>query len=205
MNYASRDQLPEAATCNKCAAEKPLAEMVVVRLSGGVFYVRPRCKACHNAAERGHRRAWKLAYQRRWRKRNADIDRSYWQNDPDRKEKNRKRAAARFADPQTHHAILIQGRLRRKAGLHLPLQECRELLKRFGPAYPTPQGLTPTGLKECERIRAKGRRAGKVIPAIEVRLMMYEDGHFLKPSRQQIPYKGYAQNLRRYWARKKAA
>jgi hypothetical protein len=214
VNYPSRAQLPQKATCRKCGEEKPLAQIVVVRLSTGVFYVRPRCKDCHNEFERGRRREWKRAYLSRWRKRNADAERSYWDNDSNR-ERARLRAARLFSDPEYHCALLIQGRLRRRLGLRVPIAEAKELLHRFGPAYPTRHGLTASGLRECERIRSRTRRDKHAPSMIEIRMMVYEDsgiygsakggGFVLDPKRQRMPYASASKKMRQYWARKKAA
>lgn len=214
MKYPSRAALPEQAICNKCGEEKPLKGMVVIRLHGGTFYVRPRCKDCHNAMERNHRREWKRAYLKRWRQRNGDAERSYWDN-PRARELARLNAAKRFADPLQHHAILIQARLRRRLGIHITIAEAKKRLKCFGPAYPTRNGLTASGLRECERIRSRTRRDKNPLSMIEIRMMVYEDsgiytsakgGQFvIDPKRQNIPYQHAAEKLRRYWSRKKAA
>jgi hypothetical protein len=176
--------------------------MVVVRrreVNG--FHLRPRCKECHNARERGHRREWKRKYQQRWRAKNAKLNKSYWHN-PTAREKARLKAAAR--SEEINAALLIQGRLRRK-GMQVSLQEAGELLKQFGRCYPTRYGLTAEGLRACERIRSAMRRRGsKRLLPVQIRMMVYEDGYYIKPSRQRPPYQSSAENLRRWQREQKA-
>ncbi|MCU1284455.1 MAG: hypothetical protein JWO13_805 [Acidobacteriales bacterium] len=206
MRFKTRADLPATATCNSKACvgkEKPISEMVVVRhRKTGEFSLRRRCKECHNDSERGHRREYKTKYLQRWRRHNAELNRSYWKQS---QQENREKinANARRRVRKHHHAILIQGRLRRRLGMSVTLAEARQMLRTFGPCYPTRFGLTPSGLRECERIRAALRRSGsKMISAIEIRMMVYADqeNFFIKPSAQKIPYQAAAESLRRWQA-----
>jgi len=180
--------------------------MIVVRLrKRKKVMLRPRCKDCNNKRERGHRREWKRSYLRRWRKWHADLNRSYWtQRNSERRLEINASALRRFQ--KNHHAILIQGRLRRRLDMHVSLVEAKALLKEYGPCYPTRYGLTPFGVRECERIRSNMCRLGKHLDATEIRIMVYADGHYKKPSIQQVPYQRAAEQLRRWQAgRRKAA
>lgn len=200
MTFSSLAELPATYPCRLCGAEKPIGEMVLVRIRRTKEWkLRPRCKACHNARERGHRREWKRRYLRRWRRRNPELTESYWRQNYN-PALNALRARLRFQDPEYHHALLIQGRLRRRAGMKVSLAECRQLLRQFGPCYPTRFGLTPKGFRECERIRSRQRRDPGAHPlrAIEIRLMVYEDGHYIKPKRQRIPFQHPARRLREW-------
>src|SRR5439155_5092911 len=154
MRFASLTELPAEYRCRLCRAVKPIAAMMVVRVKREKkILLRPRCKDCHNARERGHRREWKTAYLRRWRKYNDELNRSYWKK---RSDEEWARAAERFRS-RNHLALLIQGRLRRRIGMHVTVAEARRLLKTFGPCYPTRYGLTAKGLREFERIRSNMR------------------------------------------------
>lgn len=202
MIVKTLDQLPEVYICNVCTTPKPIGEMILVRRrKTGDFLLRPRCKQCHNLRERGHRREYKRKYLRTWRKWNPELNESYWRqrNEEKRQEINRS-AYMRFQ--QKHHALLIQGRLRRRLGMSTPIKEAQNLLRKFGPCYPTPQGLTSTGLKECERIRSAMRRMGKKISTIEIRMMVYDDdaSNVIKPSRQKIPFSAASERLKRWHA-----
>lgn len=204
MKVTTLIDLPDVYTCNVCNETKPIAEMCVTRhRKEKIFDLRPRCKDCHNESERGHRREWKRKYLQRWRSRNATLNESYWKDNPRVKEQARLRAAAHFTEK--HDAILIQGRLNRR-GHGVSLQEAEELLHKFGRCYPSRFGLTPEGLRECERIRgAMRRRASKRrIRLVDIRIMVYEDGLFIKPSSQPVPYKSAAKNLRRWQHEQKA-
>ncbi|MEK6323591.1 MAG: hypothetical protein AABN33_18275 [Acidobacteriota bacterium] len=197
MKVQAMGLLPSEYGCNLCGLTKPVAEMVLVRLRREKAYLlRPLCKDCHNQRERGHRREWKTKYLRGWRFRNRQLSDSYWRGNPAVKEKARIRAAARFE--KKHEAILIQGRLNRR-GMGVSLKQAEELLQRFGPCYPSRLGLTPRGLRECERIRAGlRRRRTKRISTFEIRLMVYEDGLHIKPGRQTKPFLKAAERLREW-------
>jgi len=198
MIVAKLSDLPSEYTCNLCGRTKPVNEMVVVRRRDvGGFHLRQRCKECHNARERGHRREYKRKYLQRWRAKNADVDKSYW-NNPESREKARVRAAGKFKDQTYHEALLIQGRLNRR-DMEVSISEAKELLQTYGRCYPSRFGLTPEGLKECERIRSRMRqRGGKVLPSFQIRLMVYEDGFYITPARQPVPYKSAARRLRKW-------
>ncbi len=197
--------LPKEGRCNTCQDVKPIREMAVVHLRREkLYYMRPRCKNCHNKRERGHRREWKRKYLQRWRRENAAVNESYWKGDADIRERARVRAAARLKDPQYHEAILIQGRLRRH-GIKVSLKEAKELLKEFGRCYPTRFGLTSAGLRECERIRSalRSRPKHRRPSSFEIRIMVYQDSprgthgrFFIKPSLQPMPYQNAAEKLR---------
>jgi hypothetical protein len=203
-----REDLPAKAHCRACDKDKPIAEMVVIRNRGGSFYIRPRCKDCYNARERGHRREWKREYARKWRRRNFDAELGY--RAKQKTDEGRARAAAnamrRFK--KDHDAILIQGRLRRKAGMHVSTEEARQLAKTYGCCYPTRFGLTASGLREFERIRSSIRRTHDKHPpsAVEIRMMVYADSKafFIKPRLQKQPYQDAAAKLRALQAKKKA-
>jgi hypothetical protein len=198
-------ELPQEYTCRCCGLTKPISEMILIRRrKTSDFMLRPRCKECHNKREQGHRREWKRKYLKLWRKRNPELNDSYWR---DHQVENRPKAAerARRQFRKHHAAILIQGRLRRRLGMSLSLKECKELARKYGPCYPTKYGLTPAGLRECERIRSSMRRTGKRISTIEVRMMLYEDGYYITPKNQPIPYKKAANRLREWQAKRKTA
>jgi hypothetical protein len=90
----------------------------------------------------------------------------------------------------------------RRHGFPVSIQEAEELLKKFGRCYPTRFGLTPKGLKECERIRAGIRRArGKqTVTSFEIRLMVYDDdkSNYIKPRLQKMPYQNAAAKLSKW-------
>jgi hypothetical protein len=204
MKFQSLAELPAVHRCRKCGKDKPVAEMVVVHLRRShLFYVRPRCKDCHNRRERGHRREWKTKYLRRWRARNPELNESYWrQRNADNRKALNASAYRRF---QKHHAaILIQGRMGRR-GFSIRLAEAKDLCRTYGPCYPTRFGLTPGGLKECERIRSRMRYQAKPLPPHEIRMMVYADGFFIKPGRQKIPYQKAAEKLRQWHAQRREA
>lgn len=199
MKVKSPTELPETYGCKKCGQTKPVAEMLVVhRKREGDYYLRPRCKACHNALEAGHRREYKRKYLQQWRRKNADLARSYWDT-PEVKQQITKRANRYWQE--NREAKLIQGRLQRH-GVPCTIAEAREYLKQYGPNYPTAHGLTPTGLKAVEQIRSKMKRTGKQrMTSFEIRLMVYEDSQedsklVIKPGAQKFPYKHSSKRLR---------
>lgn len=180
--------------------------MIVVRLrSENVYLLRARCKECHNARERGHRREWKTRYLQRWRKENPGLNESYWRKAAADRTRTNARARNHFLN--NHYAILIQGRLRRRLGMHVSLCEARNLLSEYGPCYPTIQGLTPRGIKRCEQIRSRLRRRSVRPNLGEIRMMVYADGHYIKSQKQEIPYQHAAEKLRLWRAslKRKAA
>lgn len=206
-------ELPEEYRCASCGDTKPLPEMVVVRLkTRHKILLRPRCKKCHNQRERGHRREYKRKYLRRWRRDNAEINESYWRG-RDRAAQN---AYARVHFRKNHAAILIQGRLRRQAEMRVSLTEAKKLLRKYGRCYPTRWGLTPKGLRECERIRSRfrsARRSGQhkidIPRPVEIRMMVYADGSeadraegsgpdnfVIEPRLQKQPYQSASRQLR---------
>jgi hypothetical protein len=204
MKVRSLAELPEKHRCLKCGADKPVSQMVVVRLrKEGLFYLRPRCKDCHNEFERGRRREWKRTYLRRWRRWNAELNESYWrQRNSEKRVEINARAYKRFR--RHHAAILIQGRLRRRLGMKVTLTEAKRLAKTYGICYPTRFGLTAWGLKECERIRSNMRRIGKHLDPVEIRMMVYADGHFKKPHLQKMPYQRASKMLSDWHANKRS-
>lgn len=207
-------ELPEQYGCAKCGDTKPIGEMVVVRLkTRNKIMLRPRCKKCNNERERGHRREWKRKYLRRWRRDNAELNESYWRG-RDRVTQN---AYAYKHFRKNHAAVLIQGRMRRQTGMCISLAEARKLLRKYGRCYPTRWGLTPRGLRECERIRSRfrlARKSGKKVEMprpVEIRMMVYADGceadpaegsgpdnFVIAPRLQKQPYQRAAQTLRRW-------
>jgi hypothetical protein len=204
MLLRSLKDLPKKYLCLVCTKTKPIVEMILVRnKKEHTFTLRPRCKSCHNKNERGHRRKWKTKYLRKWREYNSELNESYWRarNQEKRQELT---AQARVRFRKYHHALLIQGRLRRLLDMHVSLAEARRLLKQFGPCYPSRLGLTAWGLRECARIRSALRRRGEHPSLVEIRMMVYADGHYIKPNRQKIPYQHSAQKLRDYWTARKA-
>jgi hypothetical protein len=210
MKFDSIGDLPEESACRVCAKTKPIAEMVVVRLKKEKQILRRSlCKECNNARERGHRREYKRRYLQLWRMRNAELNESYWrQRQAELRPELNTRAYMRFL--QNHDAILIQGRMRRQLGECVSLAEARGLLKKHGCCYPTRFGLTPKGLRECERIRSRFRsaqRSGQKIKMprpIEIRMMVYDEGGNLriKPRLQKQPYRRAAQNLHEWHVRR---
>lgn len=207
MRFRSFAELPALHSCRKCGQPKPIAEMVVVRLRReGIILLRARCKSCHNEKEKGHRRAWKRQYLRNWRSRSRALNESYWrQRNAAKREELNAYAYRHFL--ANHDAILIQGRLRRRLGTKVSLAEARKLLLKFGPCYPTSFGLTPPGLRECERIRSRLRAAGAKPNNAEIRLMVYADAkkYFIKPRFQKRPYQSAAEKLREWHRNRKAA
>lgn len=202
--FKSVSDLPPSAFCQICETEKPIGEMMVAYLrKEKLFRLRPRCKECHNKTEQGNRRDYKRKYLQDWRKKNSKVNKSYWKDNPAYKERARINALRRFNEK--HEAILIQGRLNRR-GMQVTIAEAEELLKLYGRCYPTPQGLTPAGLKECERIRGTmRRRRGKKLSSFQIRLIVYEDGLedkklIISHHRQPIPYKKAAKRLKKYHA-----
>lgn len=197
--------LPVHGTCNKCGETKPREEMIVLRRADKSYYMRPRCKTCHNESERGHRREYKAAYLKTWRRRNKALNDSYWKDNDRVRERSRARALKRFRD--NHEAVLIQGRMGRR-GMNVTLVEAKELLEKYGRCYPTRFGLTAKGLKECERIRSRARSRNDVrrMPSsFDIRLMVYEDddGEYrfvIRPDLQPVPYAAASANLKRYHA-----
>jgi hypothetical protein len=205
MRFSSFEQLPEEHTCLTCEGTKPIGEMIVIReRRTGLILLRARCKQCHNEKERGHRREYKRKYLKTWRKHNPEVNESYWRQ---YNAENRTLISARVYERfQRHHeAILIQGRLSRR-GIKVPISEAKRLYKKFGGCYPSRFGLTPGGLRECERIRSAQRRLPKEkrFSGLEIRMMVYEDGYYITPSRQPVPYKIAAERLRRFQAKRAA-
>lgn len=205
VKVQSMSELPEKGHCLKCDSDKPIAEMIVVRLRGSrLIYLRPRCKACHNERERGHRREWKRNYLRRWRRWNAELNESYWrQRNAEKRTELSAAAYQRFR--KDHAALLVQGRLRRRLGMRVPLEEAKQLVETYGVCYPTRYGLTELGLRECERIRSSMRRIGKHLDPVEIRMMVYADGHYEKPRRQKMPYQHASRQLQRWHEKQRAA
>ncbi|HWF03415.1 MAG TPA: hypothetical protein VHA06_07000 [Candidatus Angelobacter sp.] len=206
MRFKTIQQLPEKHVCRKCTKEKPISEMIVIReRRTGDILLRARCKECNNKQERGHRREYKTKYLKSWRKNNPEVNESYWrQSTADNRVLINARAYERF---QRHHeAILIQGRLSRR-GIKVSIAGAKGLYKKYGRCYPTRFGLTPAGLRECERIRSSQRRAedSKRFSSLEIRMMVYEDGFYITPRRQPVPYKAAAQRLRSFQAQRHKA
>jgi hypothetical protein len=200
MKVQKLSELPATYACKLCGEVKPIAEMCLVHTKGQ-FYLRPRCKSCHNTLEAGHRREYKRNYLRRWRKRNQKLNDSYWKRNDRARERNRINGAAYVA--KHGEALAIQRRLRHK-GERVTIEEAKALLEKFGRCYPTRYGLTKEGLRECERIRSTQRRHGRQrFTAFEIRLMAYEDGYFIDPSRQPVPYKSASENMRRWQQQQK--
>lgn len=198
MIISKLSDLPAEHHCNQCDKTKPIAEMLMVRTKGRIE-LRPRCKECHNAREAGYRREYKRNYLRAWRKRNKPIDKSY--RDTDTYRAANARRARRYVS-ENKEALAIKRRLKTH-GVLVTLAEATELLQQYGRCYPTKYGLTPGGLKECERIRSTQRRRGARHPLtpFQIRVMVYEDGHFITPENQPTPYQKAAATLRDFRAR----
>lgn len=190
MKVANLSELPATGHCNRCDQVKPVSEMVVQYLkSQNVYYLRPLCKKCHNKKERGHRREYKREYLRKWRKRNAELDRSYWKSEQSREYQ---KLYARKRTARDYDALAIQRRLRYR-GEYITLDEAKELLKQFGRCYPTKAGLSKKGLAECERIRSNLRRKKSKVTSFEIRMMVYADSLedrslIIKPQLQRLAY-----------------
>ncbi len=171
----------------------------------GYYYFRPLCKECNNARERGHRREYKRNYLRRWRRENAELDRSYWKDNPAHKEASRIGAYRRFN--KNHDALLIQGRMNRR-GHGITLAEAKDLLEQYGRCYPSRIGLTRAGLKRCEAVRSRLRHrtaqtGRRMLSAFEIRLMVYEEsledkGLVIPPDLQPVPYKKASNRLKQW-------
>lgn len=210
MKVKNISDLPAVYLCRLCESEKPIVEMMVVHhRKENIYRLRPRCKKCHNDRERGNRRDYKTKYQQKWRKNNESLNRSYWKNNPVVKEQARINAANRTK--KVGDALLIQGRMRRR-GMPVGIEEARELLAKFGRCYPSPQGLTKAGLRECERIRSRLRlrqkqTGGKVLSTFEIRFIVYEDGEengfVIEPDRQPQPYVAASKTLKKWHQRNK--
>lgn len=202
MIAKTRAELPEKYRCRKCRRKKPIAEMILIyRKKQKHYLLRPRCKECHNKKERRHRRQWKTRYLRAWRARNAELNRSYWDN-PERRKKATQRARRKRRNQNYCDALAIQRRLRSRS-IKVTFREAKQLLQQYGPCYPTRFGLTPEGLKECERIRSRKRLHGDPVSTIEIRMMVYEDGSFITPERQKRPFQKAAERLRNWWKRQR--
>lgn len=158
--------------------------MVVLRhRRTGRVLIRPRCKDCQNARERGRRREWKRNYLRGWRARHPDLDRQYYQAAAERNAARlRQQRLSRFR--RDHAAYLIQGRLR-KRGIPCPLAEARELLREYGPAYPLVCGLNQAGRREAERLRSQARRRGAPFSRRGILRALWEREEFRMPRRLQ--------------------
>jgi hypothetical protein len=197
--------LPTVYKCRICSTEKEIEEMILIhRKKTNDYMLRPRCKACHNKSERGHRREYKTNYLRKWRTNNSGLNESYWRTSTQtNRDEIADQARARFN--KDHYAILIQGRINRrteKTGMHITIDEARALLRKYGRCYPTRFGLTPKGLKECERIRSGMRRIKRKMSLLEIRIMVYEDGYYIKPKNQPIIYKSASERLH-HWHRER--
>lgn len=201
------EDLPSSILCMECRTEKPIVEMIVVRVrKEQVYRVRPRCKKCHNERERGHRREWKRDYLRRWRRENRRLNDSYWKDNARVREQNRLNAARRIADPDYRDALAIQRRLRNR-DIRVSIDEARQLLEKYGRCYPSRFGLTAAGIRECERIRSRLRyrhsRSGRRMPSgFDIRIMVYEQsedepGLIIRPELQPVPYQTASKNLKR--------
>lgn len=174
----------------------------------GFYYFRPRCKACNNTREQGHRRDYKRKYLQRWRKQNAEVNDSYWCGNVRVREAARIRAANRSREETD--AIAIQRRLRTQ-GESVTIAEARGLLALYGGCYPTRYGLTDRGLRRCEQIRSRLRnRSGKpssfgyqMLSSFEIRVMVYEESEeepflIIPRDQQPIPYQKAAERLRQW-------
>lgn len=204
MKAARYEDLPAERLCNHCGEVKPREEMIVVfHQKTRTYYCRPKCKQCHNAHERGTRREYKRLYLRRWRRENKAVNDSYRKNNPNAREQSRINAYRYFTN--NHDAVLIQGRLRRK-GVYVDIREAKRLLETYGPCYPTRHGLTPNGLRECERIRSRlrQRRGSRPLRSFDIRLMVYEDGLFIPPAQQTRPYQKQSEQMRTWQAQRRA-
>jgi len=195
VRFSRLSDLPTEHHCNQCGKTKPLVEMLVIHIrKSGAYELRPRCKDCQNKRERGHRRPYKTSYLKRWRAKHRKTDKSYRETD-----KYRETARLRQSKyiEQHHDQMAIRRRLMTR-GIRVTLKEAAALLQRFGPCYPTRFGLTKKGLSECERIRSKLRRSNrtKKFSSFDIRLMVYEDGLFITPGRQPIPYERQAERMR---------
>lgn len=212
MTAARIADLPATVVCIQCNQQKTLVEMIVVHIKRDqVFRVRPRCKECHNARERGFRREYKRNYLRRWRRANPELNDSYWKGSDHVREKNRVNSAKRLADPQYRDAVAIQRRLRTK-NISVSIDEAKELLGKFGRCYPTRFGLTLKGIRECERIRSRlrGRTAKadrRMVNSFDIRLMVYEQsedepGLVIPPAEQPVPFQFASERFKRMQAEK---
>ena len=190
MHYNSLIELPLESVCKVCLLSKPVAEMIVIfSRAGKKYYLRPRCKECHNQKERNHRREWKRNYLKKWRKNNVQTTKSYYDNDIAR-EKAKHNAARRYKKNQS--ALLVQKRLKNH-GLKVSIEEAKDLVNKYGWCYPLPSGLTVRGKKEVERIRSTFRRRKKKYNLFEIRMMVYEDDcekyyFVIEPSKQPSPF-----------------
>lgn len=210
---ARYEDLPAVVTCIQCETPKPLSEMIVVRIRREQAYrVRPRCKECNNARERGHRREYKRNYLRKWRRENVRLNESYWKDNPVVREQARIRAAKAFEDPIYRDAVAIQRRLRGKGEL-VSLDEAKELLAKYGRCYPTRFGLSLYGLRECEQIRSRLRNRSaksgrRMATSFAIWIMVYEQseedsGLIIPPEQQPVPYQKAAARLREWHRQQK--
>lgn len=200
--FRTREELPETSFCQQCETEKPIVEMMVVFIKKEqLFRIRPRCKKCHNEREQGSRREYKRNYLQRWRAENAEVNRAYWKDKPEQKEKSRNRSNRIWNEKRD--AVLIQGRMNRH-GRRVSLKKAELLLSKFGRCYPMRDGLTADGLRECEKIRSRFRlRKEKPPTPFEIRLTVYADDNgsykfVIRPDEQPLPYRQASENMKKY-------
>lgn len=197
--------LPATATCTKCGAAKPIIEIVCGRSrADGRFWIRHVCKLCYNARER-LRRPWKREYLRRWRERNPDLNRLYYQAAAERNEvRLREQRLRRYR--KDHAAYLVMSRLRTR-GIIVPIAEARELVLQYGPAYPTFSGLSPEGRQVVERWRSRLRWRGLKMPRWRIVRKAWETPRYRLPVEQQprMIRRNYRAISRRFTTRKAAA
>jgi len=204
MVFASMSALPQTWRCNGCGRELPVALMQVYfcRRRRAVMLTR-RCKPCGYKAAK-LQRTWSRAYLREWRRRNRALTADYARQRY-RRLAPRLVALARVRYRRDRPARLIQGRLLRRFGEHRTLAECRALLRRFGPAYPMPAGLTAEGRRAARRIVDRTKKAGCPVPMKDALRMIWDDrtrGHIVpKHLQPKTVAPGRARAQRARWAR----
>lgn len=202
MIYRTMAEVPRLQQCRKCGQERAALDMVIRRRRDGSIYCRPRCKACHNAFERGRRREWKTAYLRRWRRKNPELARSYWRS---KRDKPTEAAYARRWVRRHQLAYRVQFRMRRR-GQHMDIDSCASLVREFGPAYPLANGLNRDGLRAVERWRSRLRAKRIACPRWKIIMKAYERQQYRLPaSLQPLFMPGRRQAILARWATRRRA
>ena len=162
--YARISDLPTSGHCRCCGQDKPIAEMQVTRQRGKIMLLY-RCRDCGNARRRGRHNS---ESKKEWRRRNPqsarDAVRKFKESHPEWHRRYTKLYWKRSAA-----AIRIVRRMEHR-GIDCSVERGRQLLKKFGPAYPLQRGLTREGRLEVRRLQ---RRSG--VSCWDATLIVYDD------------------------------
>ncbi len=162
--YARISDLPNSGHCRRCGQDKPLAEMEVARRRTKIMLLY-RCRSCGNEQRRGKHNT---AAAREWRRRNRQSAR-----DAARKYKESHREQCALAYRRYWGASLPALRVLRRMEsrkINCTMAQARELLDRFGPAYPMFRGLTRAGQLAVRSIQ---HRSG--VSRWDATLMVYDE------------------------------